>query len=149
MGQAIAGLDKPRINMQISAVALTLNVIVGIGLTLWLGMIGVVIATILAESLKYVAFAYVLRKEVSRVVLVPRTLREQFLVAIIMFIVVWTAHQFLSVRSWVDLSALIVLGGVVYGGLLLLISPQLRLTIVSILRGSRIERYVPKRILNW
>ena len=149
MGQAIAGLDKPRVNMQISAVALTLNVIAGVGLTLWIGMIGVVLATILAESLKYVTFACVLREEISQVVLVPRTLREQFLAATVMFIVVWTAHQFLIVRSWVDLSVLIVLGGVIYGGLLLLISPQLRLTIGSVLRGSRIGRYVPKRILNW
>lgn len=147
--QTLAGMDRPDVTLRLSTFTLAFNVVTGIVLTLRFGAIGVVIATVLAESLRYFGVVYSLRRYVSDVDIFPRTLLQQIGAAVAMFLVVSAAHSLIPVRSWFDLSILLVIGGTTYGLLLLGVSPELRLTLGSILRGSRIERYVPKRILNW
>lgn len=147
--QTANGLDRPDVYMRVSGVALAFNVAAGVVLTLWLGAIGVVIATVAAEVLIYAGMARVVRRELDEVALLPRTLLEQVGAAVVMYLVVVALHAAVPVRSWVDLVVLVGTGAVTYGAVLLAVSSQLRLTIGSVLRGSRIERFVPRRILDW
>ena len=147
--QAINGIDRPDIHMRISGVALAFNVVLGIVLTLRFGAIGVVIATIAAEVLIYAAIAYVVRSEIDGIGLLPRTLLEQVGAGVVMYAVVVAARDFIPVRSWVDLVLLVGVGAATYSLVLLVVSSQLRFTIASVLRGSRIEQFVPGRILDW
>lgn len=147
--QTTNGIDRPDAYMRISGIALVFNVIAGVGLTLRLGAIGVVIATIAAEVLIYAAMARIVDRELDDFELFPRTLFEQIGAAVVMYLVVVTLHGFVPIRSWVDLVFLVGVGAITYGTVLLAVSSQLRLTISSVLRGSRIEAFVPRRILDW
>ena len=145
----VDGLDRPDLNFRISLVALGINIIAGVFLVRFLGAIGVVVATLGAESIRYLATGWAVRRELSGVRFLPRTLLEQLGAGAIMFAVVNYAAELAPVDSWLDLSVLLALGAAVYGGMLLGISSQLRLTIGSILRGSRVEQLVPSRLLDW
>lgn len=147
--QTLKGIDRPDVTMRLAAMTLAFNVVAGIALTLRFGAIGVVVATVFAELLRYLGAVYVLKQYVPEIRFLPRTLFQQVGAGVVMFLCVTAVHAVVSVRSWLDLLVLLAVGGLVYGLILLVISPQLRVTIGSILRGSRIERYVPKRVLNW
>lgn len=147
--QTTYGLNKPDVFMRISGVALAFNILAGVALTLLFGAIGVVIATIAAELLIYLSLVPVVRRELDAVTILSRTLFEQVGAGVVMYFVVIGAHAIIPVRSWIDLVLLVGMGALTYGLVLLALSDQLRLTIGSVLRGSRVERYVPRRILDW
>lgn len=132
----INGLDRPDINVRIAALTLFVNIVLGIVLTIEFGAIGVVLATVLAESMKYVSAAYVVRGMVSDVEILPRTLLEQFGAGVVMAIGVAGAHQVIPVQSWIHLISLVTLGAAAYGITLLTISRTLRFTVISILQDA-------------
>lgn len=141
--QTINGLDRPDVNVRISAVTLFVNIVLGVVLTIRFGAIGVVVATVLAEGLKYASTAAFVRREVADVELLPLTLVEQIGAGLVMAAVVAGAHQAIPVRSWLHLLALVGLGGAVYGAVILAISEKLRFTAISILRDAGLARYLP------
>lgn len=147
--QTVDGIDRPEVNWKVSLVTLLVNVVVGIALIPLIGPVGVVVATVLAEAIRYVSLAWVVRGELREVQLFPETLREQIGAGAVMFIAVTALNHFIPVSSWVHLSALVGTGGVVYGVVLLVVSSRLRVTIGGILRGSGVERYVPDPVLRW
>ena len=147
--QTLNGLDRPDVNMRVSSVALMVNIVLGIALALWLGPIGVVIATILAEGLIYAATASAVKRQVSSVELVPRPLRVQVAAGVVMFLVISALRQVVVVSSWFDLSVLVGVGVVTYVSLLVVVSREIRGTIGSVLRGSHVEQYLPGRVLRW
>lgn len=131
--QTINGIDCPRVNTWLSVGVLTLNVAVGVVLTLEYGAIGVVVATVLAETVRYVGLAAVLRRALPDVVVLPRTFLQQVVAGVVMFGVVTVAVRAVPVASWVELTALVGLGAAVYGTVLFGISPEVRLTGRSVL----------------
>ncbi|WP_227354306.1 oligosaccharide flippase family protein [Haladaptatus salinisoli] len=147
--QTVNGLDNPEMTMRISAIALTVNIVVGVVLVLRVGPVGVVLATLLAEVIRYLWLAVVVRRSIPNVKLLPSTLIEQIGAGFLMFLIVSVTHGYLPVRSWTDLSLLLLVGASTYGFALLAISTRLRHTIGSVLRGSRIEQFVPRPILKW
>jgi O-antigen/teichoic acid export membrane protein len=148
LSQTMNGLDRPDVNMRISSGALAVNIVLGIVLTLQFGPIGVIIATVVAESFIYVSTAYIVSREVQSVEIFPRPLRAQILVGALMFIVVSGANHIIVVRSWFDLGILLAIGATTYIGVLLVVSAELRTTVGSVLTGSRLEPYVPNHFLN-
>ncbi|UPV74286.1 polysaccharide biosynthesis C-terminal domain-containing protein [Halorussus limi] len=147
--QAVNGLDMPDTNMRLSVATLAVNVVLGVALVYLLGAIGVVIATIVAESIRYVALSVLVKRHLPDLTLFPRTLLEQFGMGAVMFLAVTAVHRVVAVQRWFDLAILLAVGAGVYGLGLLAISGQLRHTIASVLRGSRIESAIPGRFLNW
>ncbi len=147
--QTLNGIDRPDVNMRVSSVALAVNVGLGVVLTLRFGPIGVVISSLVAEGLIYVFTAFIVKRTVSSVELVPRPLRVQVGVGVVMFLVVSAVRNTIMVTSWFDLGFLVGVGGVTYVGLLVVISREVRETIGSVLRGSRVERYLPAHVLDW
>lgn len=149
LARAIDGIDKPQINRNTSVITLIVNIILGVFFIYQFGVVGVMIATIIAEALRYVIIAYKLHEEVSEIRLISPVLAQQLIAAIVMFIAIIHLTRFLSIQSWPRLTVLIGVGAVIYGSVLLSLSEQFRITVGSILRGSRIERYVPLSILRW
>lgn len=130
--QGLNGIDRPRLGMKIDVVVLTLNVILGIALTLEFGAIGIVVATVVAELLRYVLCSVALRRRIPEIVQFPRLLFEQMFAGVAMFGVVALAHSYVQVNSWPTLVLLVGVGALTYGIVLLASSTQLRLTIRSV-----------------
>lgn len=149
LSHTVAGLDMPEINRNVSIVTLTINLLLGVFLAVSIGPIGVVIATVVAELIRYLTLVITIRRTTPEVQILPRTLLEQLGASLVMFVIVALLHRFVPIRSWLHLVALVGTGAVVYGTVLLGISDRLRLTIGSVLRGSRIEQYVPEQVLRW
>ncbi|QSW99708.1 oligosaccharide flippase family protein [Haloterrigena alkaliphila] len=138
LSSVIYGIDRPDVNTRISAVTLGINVVLGVALTLVYGAIGVVVATAIAETLRYCLSAIVIKRELSEVVLFPRTLAEQFAAGFVMLAVIVPAERAVAVEQWYHLLAIIGLGAVVYGVTLTAISRKLRVTIRGVVRSSRL-----------
>lgn len=139
LGQAIKGLDRPDINVRVSAVALVVNIVLGILFTIRIGSIGVVIATVIAEGFRYVSLATILRRQLPELDLLPRTLLEQLFAAVLMAVFVYGVVQFIQIRSWINLGALLLTGTVVYAVTLFACSPTHRMTVVSIIEDAAVR----------
>lgn len=147
--QVLNGLNLPNLHLKLSSLALAVNIVFGVVLTLRIGAIGVVVATVIAEATRYAGLVYIVKRELPEVTLLPRELWKQAAAGTVMFVAVSVCRGYLPVRSWVDLSALLAVGAATYGVVLLAISSQLRLTIASVLHGSRIEHVTPDAVLKW
>lgn len=132
--QTLFGMDRPDKMFRIDVVTLGLNLILGFVLVLELGALGAVIATVIAESLRYAMSAYVVRNSVEGVELFPRPILHQVLAALTMFAVVTGAEYIVASRSVVALLAVVGLGVSTYFATLTLVSPQFRHTVRSILQ---------------
>lgn len=133
LSRVIQGLDRPRIAFRISVLGLAVNVALGVALVYWVGALGVVWATIVAQTVSYVVFAVLVTRELPDVSLFPRPLVEQLVAGGVMFVAVSALHAVLTVGSWLDLSALLVAGAAVYGGVLLGISVRTRGMVLTVL----------------
>lgn len=141
LGRTLGGLDLPRYPLYLSVGGIVVNVALGVPLILEYGALGAVIATATAEGLKYAAAAGLVRRELPGIDLLPQPLRAQIAAGAVMAVVVSGALRFLPVRSWVEMSAHLSLGAVVYGGLLLLFSPTVRVT-----AAAAIDAVFPNRL---
>lgn len=130
--QTLMGLDRPDIQLRISSATLGFNVVVGVALVMSVGPIGVVVATVFAETARYLMSAYAVAGRVDGIDFLPRTLGEQALAGALMFGVVDTLHTYVAISNWFDLAVLVGAGAVAYGLTLLAVSSHLRLTIRSI-----------------
>lgn len=132
--QAVNGLNRPDIGMRLSAAALVSNIVLGVAFILWFGPVGVVVATVLAESIRYLGSLGFLFGELDAFNPITRPLIEQVGASIVMYAAVTVAHAYVPIRSWVDLLVLVGLGAGVYGAVLLAVSSSFRLTLRSVYR---------------
>lgn len=139
------GLNRPELVFRISAVTLGTNVVLGVILALQFGTIGVVAATVVAEFVKYLFVNRSVRRRLPDVTLLPGEVFKQVGASVLMFAAVYASRQVVQIRSWIELSLLVTIGVGVYGAVLLVSSSQLRFTILSILRGSRVGHLIPGR----
>lgn len=123
---AIDGIDRPDVNLHISAFTLALNVVAGYLLVLEHGAVGVVIATVGAEALRYSLCSVTLKHELDQFDLLPRPILMQLLAGGFMFLVVSGLALIVPIRSWVDLVLVVGIGGLSYSFSLLMISHQVR-----------------------
>lgn len=130
------GWDRPDVVTRLSAIALVVNILLGIALTLSFGPIGVVIATITAETLRYAGFAYFTSRHLFWRALFPRELLEQFVAGLTMYATLELLLSVYRINSLVDLSVAIGTGAGIYFGILLLINPRLRTKAVSTLHRA-------------
>lgn len=128
----MAGLDRPDISMWIGIVVLILNIGFGYILLLKYGVLGVVIATILSEVVRYAALAYTTKQFLPSVQLFSRPLRRQLIAGVVMFVLVDRLHMLNGVSWWGELLLLIGLGGTIYSTTLLMISKSFRDTVKGV-----------------
>lgn len=136
----ISGYDRPDLNLKITAATLATNLVFGVVLVYQIGMVGVVIATIIAEATKYVLLNCYARRYVSYSMF-PEPVRHQFLAGVSMFFAVETLHRWWGVQSVIDLLGLVGTGAAVYGVLLVALSDIFRVTARGILLDAA-ERYL-------
>lgn len=134
----LSGLDRPDVEMNVSVVALAVNVVLGVSLYFVYGPFGVVLATVVAEALRYGAFHLFVRRETSAR-LVPRALLEQVAAGAVMFVAVEFVSRSVSVTSWRQLLVLVGFGAAVYFLVLTAISHHFRVTVRAVLEQARAE----------
>lgn len=130
----INAIDRPDVGFRIDLAALVVNVLLGVWLVVTWRPLGVALATVVAESLRYGLSAVFVRRQFDSVSLAPRTLLEQVLAGGVMFLVVVAAKARIGIDSWVPLIGLVTLGTVVYGVVLVVVSSRVRFTVWSIYR---------------
>lgn len=135
----LQGLDLPDVGLRIDAVTLALNVFVGVLLVYTYGAIGAVVATVGAESLRFCLSAYEVQKRVSDLSIIPRSLFEQVVAGIVMFLVVEQLSQVIPITSWIPLVIIVSSGALIYVSTLLTISHQHR----------KVVRYLFGDIVTW
>lgn len=143
LGRVLDGLDRPRAVFRVSLFGLLVNVPLGVALVVRVGPLGVVWATIAAQTLMYAAFAVLVTRALPDVSLVPRPLVEQVAAGAVMFGAVSALHGVVPVRSWVDLSLLLVVGAAVYGLVLLAISVRTRGMVLTVLGHVGLDGALP------
>ena len=137
------GLDRPEVVFRVSTLGLAVNVALGVGLVYSIGPIGVLLATIAAQTLMYGVFAVLVRRALPDVSLVPRPLVEQMVAGGVMFGAVAALDGAIAVDSWLDLSALLLAGAAVYGLVLLAISTRTRGMVVTVLGHAGLDGFLP------
>lgn len=126
--RTLGGMDLPNVNLRIGTYTLAFNIFVGIGLAYLIGPLGIVIATILAEMLQYGLSLFAVRKRTSGLNPVPRPVIHQLIAGLVMFLGVTTVERYLFVTSFFEVGILVGVGGLVYGIVLIVISPGIRIT---------------------
>jgi peptidoglycan biosynthesis protein MviN/MurJ (putative lipid II flippase) len=119
--------------MKTNVFIVVVNIILGYFLALQMGAVGVVYATVFSEFLRYISHAWFLTKT-QKITLVPKTLRNQFLSGIVMYLVVELIRPKISVDSWIQLLLILVLGGITYFSVLSIISPKFRETAIPLIK---------------
>jgi O-antigen/teichoic acid export membrane protein len=137
--QTLSGMDLPNIQFEVRTITLTFNVFIGVALALTIGPLGIVIATVLAETLKYIMSMRHVVRRVDGINIVPKPLMKQVISGVVMFLVVESSQGRVAVQSWIDLGFIISLGAVVYGICLFIISPGLRFTARAVYRDAIAE----------
>lgn len=141
----VDGLDRPDVTMRLAAGTLAVNLVVGVVLVLRTGPIGVVIATVIAESLRYGGLVLAVRRLLPGVKLFPYSLVEQSGAAVAMLLVVLLSLELVSITSWLHLLAVLAIGATSYTVVLLAVSARTRAALVVGARETRFERVVPDR----
>lgn len=129
---ALSGLDLPNIRMKVNVVTLAFNLVSGVALLYAFDAVGVVVATVLAELLRYLLSLLAVKGRISSVNALPKAFVEQTVAGVVMFAAVEAGQSSMHLQSWVNVIALVTAGAVVYGIVLLTISPGLRFTLLSV-----------------
>lgn len=135
--KVLDGLDRPDVKLGVNTVTLALNVVLGVFLAIEFGAVGVVAATVVAETLRYAGMFRYVDKFTDGLDLLPRPLVEQAGAGIVMFAVVWALARVVRIPSWPHLVVVVGFGAAVYFGLLLTVSSQVRLTVRSVATDVR------------
>lgn len=122
----VAGANFPRTNATVSAMSLLLNLVLGVGLFYAIGPVGVVVATIGAEVLRYLWLLWFLRDTYPDVTPISRQIGLQTLSGALMWTLVTQLRSMIGTGSVFHLASLVVVGGSAYAVVLLLLSPHLR-----------------------
>lgn len=134
----LSGFDRPDLRFYISVGVLVINVGLGVALLNEIGIVGVVIATLVTGLLEWMAALYLVQRLVSFRVF-PDPIRKQFGAGVAMFGVVVLLHRAHGVVWWGDLLGIVGAGAMVYGAILLTISPHLRDALRSLLAQATPE----------
>lgn len=131
------GLDRPDLNLRISAVVFPVNLVLGLVLLFEIGPIGVVIATVVSELFGYLARAYKVRTLVPSVSLVPKPLLHQLVSGAVMAMVVVSVRNVLPLGHWQYVALTVGMGGITYFVTLVAVSYEFRETIFAVARDAR------------
>ncbi|PSQ45511.1 polysaccharide biosynthesis protein [Halobacteriales archaeon SW_7_68_16] len=134
--QTLSGMDLPEVGLRFNGVTLAFNVGVGVALAVTYGPLGVVVATVLAETLRCGLMARAVASRVDGVRVLPRPLWMQIVAGIVMYAAVSIAADAVVIASWFDLGIVVGIGAAVYGAVLIVVSPQTRLTVRSVYRDA-------------
>lgn len=128
----LSGVDLPNVRLYVDSATLVFNVVVGVALLFEFGAIGVVIATLLAESIRCLASAWLVEQHVPGIDHLPRPIWDQLIAGVVMYGTVEVGQEMIPVKSWFDLGLLVGAGAAVYWTVLLVVSGHFRNTLRSV-----------------
>jgi O-antigen/teichoic acid export membrane protein len=134
----INAFDLPKKEFHASSIALLINIPLGIALYNILGPVGVAVATVISESIRYGIVYYIVSRLVSTNLL-RKPLIKQLIAGVSMYFIIEWIQTFFAVNSSLNLIFLIVIGATIYSTILITISSRLRETLSSIFYRLRIN----------
>jgi O-antigen/teichoic acid export membrane protein len=134
----VDGMNRPDVRFRVSLFTLAINVPLAIALGFEYGLVGVVVATIIAEAARTITYLGVAYRLFDRVML-PRTLLEQAVAGTIMFGVVTAAADAVLVPDVVTLVAVVAAGAITYFAVLTALSSHFRITVRSVLADVGVD----------
>lgn len=133
------GTDRINIEFKIALVVVIINISLAVAAAYPYGLLGVIGATIIAELIRIILYEVVTARTFGSVIF-PRPVFEQIASGAVMFGVVSLLADRVDITGWLPLLALIGAGGVVYVGVLFLISDGFRRTV----RAVATEHLLPR-----
>lgn len=124
----ISGLDRPDLIFRVSLVSFVTNVLLGVGLWYEFGAVGIVVATVLTVLLNYAMTVGYVRRITEPGPLLTRPFRRQLLSGTAMAAIVFTLRSSFGIPGWPAVFGYLAVGGVVYGGMVVVLIPHLRVT---------------------
>ncbi|MFB6202804.1 MAG: lipopolysaccharide biosynthesis protein [Halorhabdus sp.] len=118
MVAVVNGLDRPDYALRVMTVKFTTNIVGGVIGFYVLGPVGIVVASVLAQLLTTVLYARFVQTHTT-VDLFPSPIRSQVLASVVMGTVVYGLKTQIGVSDGYRLVALVGVGGLVYGAVLL------------------------------
>lgn len=129
--QAILGTDRPSVIFRIDTVILAANLIGGLALAVVIGPIGVVVATVVTEAIRYPLYV---RATPDRTGVPPRPFFEQLGAGMVMFAAVVGLRHVVPLASPIGVGTVVAVGGATYVATLTTVSDHFRGTVVSATR---------------
>jgi O-antigen/teichoic acid export membrane protein len=130
----ISGIDRPEVNLRLRVAAVVVNVVAGVALIFEVGGIGVVVATVLAEAVKYGGSVAFLKSELPSIPVAPRPLVMQFVAGGAMYAALRVVSTRVSFSSFVAVGVVVAIGAAIYFLVLFSISREVRITAFAISR---------------
>lgn len=137
----ISGMNRPDLRFRVSLFTLAVNAPLAIVLGFEYGLIGVVIATIIAEGVRVLTYIAIAHRIFGQLML-PWQLVEQTGAGLVMFIMVVVLSETVIITGWLSLVAVVGTGAVTYFTTLLVISSHFRLTVRNVLADLGVARGV-------
>ncbi|OYR63391.1 lipopolysaccharide biosynthesis protein [Halorubrum ezzemoulense] len=135
MSATLSGLDRPDLVLKLNAVGFVVNAVLGVGLFYFVGPVGVVYATVVGVTCRYLLGALWVRRDLS-VTLIPRPLVHQFAAAALMGGLLVAIRSLVGLGSWIAVIGSVAVGAVLYGITLISISEEFRQTACAITRDG-------------
>ena len=115
----VNGLDRPDYNLRLSTVVLAINIVLGIAFVFEIGAIGIVIATVIAEAIRYLGLIWFLRQSNPGISLFPRPLQAQIGAGFLMCLFVFAFVETVPFDRTVTTGFAVFSGALVYAAFLL------------------------------
>lgn len=132
MMATLEGIGSFRLEFYKSIVGVSVNLIFGVILGSLFGVIGVVIATILAELTNIAIFQYAIKREFGKYVL-PQSILSQIFGGAIMSMFIGFISKQINITGWLSLVLIIVVGATFYFGTLFIIWKDFRDMILELI----------------
>jgi O-antigen/teichoic acid export membrane protein len=129
---AISGSDRPDINFRVNFYVALLYAPAAVGLGAVYGLFGVIAGTVIAESVRLVAYQFIATRLFGGAVF-PRPVGHQLLAGGVMFAVIEELSRLVNLNRLTLLGSVIGIGAVVYFSTLLVVSQHFRKTLVRTL----------------
>lgn len=128
LNDAAKALDRPDATFRVSAIALAVNIAIGVPLVWYGSALGAVAATIAAELVRWALLHRVLAAEGANVPWLPSQVRSQFAAGAVLVAAVFAGRLALptATEAWYGLAGLAAGGLVTYGVVLLAIDEDVR-----------------------
>jgi len=130
--RTLEAVDRPDTIFRASAIALAVNIPLGYALVVEYGAVGVVAATVVAESLRYTILVVATRRVID-IGIITGELPRQIIASGVMYVAVVAVKSAVGEWSWLVLLAVVGFGAAVYVVVLTVISRRLRVTARGIL----------------
>lgn len=128
----INGLNMPNYNLYISIMVLVVNIVLGVFLIVEIGAIGIVIATVIAGTVRYASSIAVIKSHDRSIRVLPPALIHQITSGVLMFMVLEGLLHVVAVEFWGSVILIVAGGGLFYFGVLFSISDFFRATLLTL-----------------